>query len=118
MGITLVLAIQVLARTFALPASTILVNNSVPHPSVLGTVHGIAQSVSSFTRTVGPVGAGWVYGLGLGKGVVGLAWWCMAGVAVVGAVAGRFVWEGDGREVRLEGEEAEEEGEGKRRGEG
>ena len=117
LGIVLVLAIQVLARTFALPASTILVNNSVPHPSVLGTLHGIAQSVSSFTRTLGPVLAGWLYGVGLGKGVVGLAWWCMAGLAVVGAVAGRFVWEGDGHEIWLEGErergEVEREGQGK-----
>ena len=112
LGIILVLAIQVLARTFALPASTILVNNSSPHPSVLGTLHGIAQSASSFTRTVGPVLAGWLYGVGLGRGVVGLAWWCMAAVAVVGAVAGRFVWEGDGHEVKMEGEDEDEVGRG------
>lgn len=110
-GITLVLAIQVLARTFALPATAILVNNSCPHPSVLGTIHGIAQSVSALTRTVGPLLAGWLYGVGLNRGIVGLAWWCMAGVAVVGAVAGRFAWEGDGHEIWLEGEK-EEEGKG------
>ena len=112
-GITLVLAIQVMARTFALPASAILVNNSSPHPSVLGTLHGIAQSVSSATRTVGPVLAGSVYGVGLSKGVVGLAWWGMAGVAVVGAVAGRFVREGDGHEIWMEGEREDEEEGGK-----
>ncbi|KAK0277128.1 hypothetical protein LTR91_000414 [Friedmanniomyces endolithicus] len=104
-GITAVLALQTLARTFALPATAILVNNSSPHPSVLGTVHGIAQTVSSATRTVGPVVAGWAYGVGLENGVVGLAWWGLAGVAVVGAVAGRWVREGSGWEVFLEGEE-------------
>jgi MFS family permease len=113
MGITLVLCIQVLARTFALPAAAILVNNSSPHPSVLGTLHGIAQSVSSATRTAGPVLAGWAYGVGLSKGVVGLAWWCMAGIAVLGAIAGRFVWEGDGHEIWLEGEREELEGKGR-----
>ena len=54
-----VLSIQVLARTFALPATIILVNNCSPHPSVLGTIHGIAQSLSSASRTVGPVLGGW-----------------------------------------------------------
>jgi MFS family permease len=109
LGITLVLAVQVTARTFALPSTAILVNNCCPHPSVLGSVHGIAQSVSSFTRTVGPVLGGWLYGVGLNKGMVGLAWWCMSCVALVGAVAGRFVREGSGHEVWLEGEEEEKE---------
>lgn len=107
-SITLVLIIQVLARTFALPSTAILVNNASPHPSVLGTIHGIAQSVSSATRTVGPVVAGWIYGVGLNRGVVGMAWWGMAGVAVLGAFAGRWVKEGDGHEIWLEGEEKEE----------
>lgn len=114
LGITLVLAVQVTARTFALPSTAILVNNCCPHPSVLGSVHGIAQSVSSLTRTVGPVLAGWLYGVGLNEGTVGLAWWCMSCVALIGAVAGRFVREGSGHEVWLEGEEEEKEEESRR----
>lgn len=106
-GITFVLCVQVMARTFALPAAAILVNNSCPHPSVLGTLHGIAQSVSSATRTIGPVLAGWLYSVGLSKGVVGVAWWFMAGISVIGAVAGRFVRDGDGHEIWLEGESEE-----------
>lgn len=108
-AITLVLLVQVTARTFALPSTAILVNNCCPHPSVLGTVHGMAQSVSSATRTVGPVLAGWIYGIGLNRGTVGLAWWCMSGVALVGALAGRLVKEGDGHEIWLEGEREEQE---------
>lgn len=116
LGITLVLAVQVTARTFALPSTAILVNNCCPHPSVLGSVHGIAQSVSSLTRTVGPVVAGWLYGVGLNRGVVGLAWWCMSCVALVGAVAGRFVREGSGQEIWLEGDEEGKDGDGGGRG--
>ncbi|KAK5108424.1 hypothetical protein LTR62_008311 [Meristemomyces frigidus] len=107
-SITLLLLIQVTARTFALPGTAILVNNSCPHPSVLGTVHGIAQTVSSAARTVGPVLVGWGYGKGLEAGVVGSAWWGMAGLAVVGAIVGRWVKEGSGHEVLLEGEEGED----------
>ncbi|KAG8631871.1 hypothetical protein KVT40_001011 [Elsinoe batatas] len=109
-----VLSIQVLGRTFALPATTILLNNASPHPSVLGTVHGIGQSVSSAMRALGPVVGGWGYGMGLRKGVVGAVWWGMSCWAVLGVVAGGGVREGDGHEVWLEGEEEEEkEGSGK-----
>ncbi|KAF2026549.1 MFS general substrate transporter [Setomelanomma holmii] len=99
-----VLSIQVLARTFALPCTTILINNVSPHPSVLGTVHGIGQSVSSLTRTFGPIMFSWVFGRGLDTGVVGLSWWLMSGVAVVGWVVAQGVREGDGHELLLEGE--------------
>ncbi|KAF2993001.1 hypothetical protein E8E13_000050 [Curvularia kusanoi] len=103
-AIVVVLFVQVLARTFALPCTTILVNNVSPHPSVLGTVHGIGQSVSSLTRTIGPIMFSWVFGKGLNMGIVGLGWWLMATIATVGFVAGQWVREGDGHEILLEGE--------------
>lgn len=114
----LVLSCQVLGRTFALPATAILVNNASPHPSVLGTIHGIGQSVSSAMRTFGPVVGGYVYGLGLRMGVVGLVWWSMAAWAVVGAAAGLLVREGDGHEIWLEGEREEYEEEMRDKGGG
>lgn len=101
--------IQVLARTFALPAAIILINNCSPHPSVLGTIHGIGQSVSSASRTVGPILGGWLYGLGLSHGIVGGVWWGLGVVAVCGWVASGWVYEGTGHEIFLEGEEEEEE---------
>ncbi|KAI1814442.1 MFS general substrate transporter [Poronia punctata] len=127
-----VLLVQVSARTFALPAQTILVNNCTPHPSVLGTVHGLGQSASSLARTIGPALGGWVYGLGLDGGFVGGVFWGLAGVAVAGVGFSFWVGEGDGHEVWLEGDEDEDddddengeergvegegEGEGERRG--
>lgn len=107
-AITCALSIQILARTFALPCAAILINNASPHPSVLGTVHGIAQSVSSLTRTFGPIFFSWTFGRGLDVGMVGLAWWCMAGVAVGGWVLAQGVQEGDGHEILLEGEKKDE----------
>lgn len=107
-AIATVLAFQVVGRTFALPATTILINNCTPHPSVLGTVHGIGQSVSSFARTLGPVMCGFLYGLGLARGVIGAVWWGLSGVAVCGVVASFFVWEGDGHEMWLEGDGEDE----------
>lgn len=103
-GITFVLFCQVLARTFALPATIMLINNCSPHPSVLGTVHGLGMSVSSAARTVGPVVAGVWYGRGLNVGVVGLAWWGVAVVAALGCVTATWVYEGSGHEIFLPGE--------------
>lgn len=79
-----VLALQVLSRTFSLPAAIILVNNSVPDRSVLGTVHGVAQSVASAARTLGPFVGGWGLGLGLQNNTVGAVWWALAVEAFIG----------------------------------
>lgn len=102
-----VLFIQVMGRTFALPSQAILINNCSPHPSVLGTVHGLGQSVSSFARTVGPIVGGVVYGFGLSKGYVGLVFWLLSCVAICACLASLLVKEGDGHEIWLEGDEEE-----------
>lgn len=70
LGISAVLTLQVAARTFALPASIILVNNSSPHPSVLATIHGLGQADSATFRTLGPILSGWWYGTWVERGVV------------------------------------------------
>ncbi|PQE04960.1 hypothetical protein CJF30_00004762 [Rutstroemia sp. NJR-2017a BBW] len=109
-SLTAVLTIQTIARTFAGPATTILINNCSPHPSVLGTIHGIGQTASSASRTIGPALGGYLYGVGLREGYVGLAFWTLACMAVITCAASNFVREGDGHEIWLEGdEEAEEE---------
>lgn len=92
-----VLASQVLSRTFALTGTVILVNNSSPAPSSLGTIHGVAQSVSSAARMLGPTIGGWLLGLGLKGNFVGGVWWGMAGVAAVNWALLWCIYEGDGR---------------------
>jgi hypothetical protein len=107
-AIACVLLVHVSGRTFALPAQTILVNNCTPHPSVLGTVHGLGQSASSLARTIGPVAGGWLYGLGLSHGLILGVFWGLAGVAIAGVVFSFWVKEGDGHEIWLEGDDSEE----------
>lgn len=116
-ALTGLLLIVTVARTFAGPASTILVNNCSPHPSILGTIHGIGQSVSSGARTIGPALGGFLYGQGLEVGCVGAVFWGLSGIAGICCIASNFVVEGDGHEIRLEGDdEAEEEAERINRG--
>lgn len=95
-GIALVLILQVAARTFALPSSVILLTNSAPSSLVLGRVHGLAVSLASLSKAVGPAVAGVLFGLGLKVGVVGTAWWALAGASVVGAVVGLWLREDGG----------------------
>lgn len=108
-SIASVLFCQVIGRTFALPNNTILVNNASPHPSILGTFHGFAQSCTSAARTVGPMLGGYLYGLGLAKGIVGGVWWGLSAFSTIGWMASWLVREGDGHEIWLEGDEIEEE---------
>ncbi len=103
-AISALLLCHVTGRTFALPAQTILVNNCTPHPSVLGTLHGVAQSTSSLARTIGPMLCGYLYGLGLEHGIVGAVFWGLSMVAIIGFVASLLVHEGDGHEIWLEGD--------------
>ncbi|KAF2864267.1 MFS general substrate transporter [Piedraia hortae CBS 480.64] len=103
-GIGLVLFLQVAARTFALPASIILLNNSSPHPSVLATVHGLGQACSASFRTLGPILAGWWYGVWTERGVVGMAWWFVAIISAIGSIVAFKVRNGTGHEILLPGE--------------
>lgn len=107
-ALTSVLFVQVVGRTFASPATTILINNCSPHPTVLGTIHGIGQTASSAAKTVGPALGGWLYGVGLRNGVVGLMFWILACEATFSIVASNWVREGDGHEIRLEGDDEAE----------
>jgi hypothetical protein len=101
LAILFILLLQVTARTFTLPASITLLNNCSPHPSVLGTMHGIGQSVSSAFRTIGPIASGSWYAYGLALGIVGFPWWILTLISVVGYAAAMFVHDGSALETPL-----------------
>lgn len=88
-----ILFIQTLGRVFAAPSIAILVNNSAPHSSVLGTVHGMSQSLNALSRSLGPLLFLRLYGYGLSQGIVGIAWWTMAAVAIMGVLCGGLLRE-------------------------
>ncbi|QPH09540.1 hypothetical protein C2857_000372 [Epichloe festucae Fl1] len=92
-----ILMLQSTARSLALPAGAMLLNAACPDRSVLSTVNGIGGSVSAAARAIGQLlMTGWLYGKGLEAGIVGAAWWAMAGVAVAAAVAAACVPAGSG----------------------
>jgi hypothetical protein len=104
-----VVMLQVISRTFVLPAAIILVNNSVSDPSVLGTIHGVAQSISSGARTLGPFLGGLGLSLGLSHNIIGAVWWGLALEAALGWLVSWSIYEGEGIQRKTAQEEAEEE---------
>ena len=72
--------------TLTYPSNAILLANSAPSLTTLGTINGVAASTASLCRAFGPTLSGVLYSLGLDTGYSGLAWWFTAFVTVVGGV--------------------------------
>lgn len=66
---------QVMARTIAIPSTVILLTEAAPTKTVLGTVHGAGNMLSSLARAVGSAVGGWAFGWGVERGIVGVVWW-------------------------------------------
>ncbi|KAJ6782202.1 hypothetical protein PWT90_03707 [Aphanocladium album] len=84
----------------------LLITNSAPSHASLGTLNGLAQTLSALGRSVGPIVSGGLFTISVGiepKGEA-LAWTVFGGLAFLGFVAALFV-RGDG----LESEDWEEE---------
>lgn len=94
--LALTLSLQVLSRTFVVPATMLLVNEAAPDQTLLGTVHGIASSASAGARVIGPAVGAAMLGWGLHHDLVGVPFWMVSFLAVVNWV---IVWSLD--EVRL-----------------
>jgi len=101
-----VLLLFVIGRTGVTPATTLLINDCTPHPSVRGTIHTAGTVIGNLSRSLFPIIAFAIFGKGLDIGVVGLGFWCVACLAVLACIASWWVTEGtNGKEIVLEGEE-------------
>ncbi|KAK6836453.1 MFS general substrate transporter [Apiospora arundinis] len=83
-----VVCAQIMARTMAIPSTVILLTESAPDKSVLGTIHGAGNMLASLARAVGPALGGWVFALGVEEGIIGLVWWLY--LVIIAALA--LVW--------------------------
>ncbi|KAL9618905.1 MAG: hypothetical protein Q9160_006430 [Pyrenula sp. 1 TL-2023] len=71
---------------FAFPCSTILLTNSAVSLSILGTLNGVATSISATGRAAGPALAGSTFSAGVDAGCVLVPWWTLAVVALLGLI--------------------------------
>ena len=74
------------AVIFAFPCTTILLTNSARSLRLLGTLNGVATSLSAIGRAAGPSIGGLAFTWGIARGWVIVAYWVLAGCAVLGAV--------------------------------
>lgn len=107
-----VMLLKCWAVIFAFPCTTILLTNSAVSLRILGTLNGVATSISAIGRAVGPAIAGWTFSVGVSKGYVVLPWWTLAAFAILGAIAPWLLIEMEGfggDESDSDEEEVEEE---------
>ncbi|RDW79780.1 hypothetical protein BP6252_04418 [Coleophoma cylindrospora] len=108
-----VLLLFVMGRTGVTPATTLLINDCTPHPSVRGTIHTAGTVIGNSSRSLFPIIAFWIFGKGQQIGVVGLGFWFVACLAILACVASKWVTEGsNGKEIVLEGDEPEQQPDG------
>ncbi|KAL7266231.1 hypothetical protein RUND412_011231 [Rhizina undulata] len=82
-----ILLIKTLATVVGLTCAMLLITNSSPEPSTLGTLNGLAQTLSAGGRAVGPFLSGGLFTLATRIGRKGgfLAWGVFGGISAVGA---------------------------------
>ena len=113
-GMFAIMLIKCWAVIFAFPCTTILLTNSATSLRILGTLNGIAVSVSALGRAAGPAIGGTTFTLGVNIGYGILPWWTLAAFAVLAALP---VWwlvemEGFGGAPESDDEDDEAEGDG------
>ncbi|KAF2197833.1 MFS general substrate transporter [Delitschia confertaspora ATCC 74209] len=118
-AILTIMIVRGLAGAFAFPTSTIMITNSASSLRVLGTLNGLATSVSAVGRAVGPAIGGSVFSLGVKHGYVVTPFWVLAAISLLASIPTWYLVEGKGfgddpdpeeerSSVSLSGEESDE----------
>lgn len=96
-GVNLILmAFKGFCAIFSFPCSTILLTNSAASLRVLGTLNGVATSISALGRASGPAISGLAFSMGVDAGYVVISWWILALIAAVAAIPVWLLEEMDG----------------------
>lgn len=110
-AILVIMLFKCWAAKFSFPCTSVLLTNSAVSLRILGTLNGVATSISALGRAAGPMIGGWTFSTGVEKGYGLLPWWILAGFALLGAIAPWWLVEmegfGDVDENGIEDEEGE-----------
>ena len=91
-----VMLFKCLAGVFSFPCTTILLTNSAGSLRLLGTLNGVATSISAAGRGIGPFTSGnlFTWGMKIGYGVI--PWWFLALFAILGHIPTWWLVETEG----------------------
>ena len=95
-GILLVMVIKTWASIFAFPCITILLTNSATSLRILGTLNGVAVSLSGIGRAAGPAIGGFTFTVGVDRGYGILPWWILGCFGILGSIAPWWLVEMEG----------------------
>lgn len=95
-SLLVVMVIKAFCVIIGFPCTTILLTNSASSLSILGTLNGFATTFSALGRASGPALAGAAFSWGVKKGIIGVPWWLLAVIAMIGAIPAWWIEEGDG----------------------
>lgn len=90
---------------FSFPCSTILLTNSASSLKILGTLNGVATSISALGRAAGPALAGAAFSSGVDIGYIIISFWFLACVAIIAAIPMWWLIEMEGFNARGSAEE-------------
>lgn len=108
-GVYLLIIWKCTLATMAYPSNAILLTNSAPSTLTLGTINGVAASIASLCRAMGPIVSGYLYTVGLRVGYCGMVWWFTAFVTIGASFLSFGITEPRGRLDEKEEIEEEEE---------
>ncbi|KAF4592112.1 MFS transporter [Ophiocordyceps camponoti-floridani] len=111
----LVLVLKNVCAVGGLSSVMLLITNSAPSHASLGTLNGVAQTLSALGRSFGPFVSGGLFSLSLDVRPKGeaLAWSVFGGLALAGWICSLFI-RGDGLESEdLDGDDESEDGHGR-----
>ncbi|KAI1334076.1 major facilitator superfamily domain-containing protein [Xylariaceae sp. FL0016] len=91
-----VMCVKAFAVIIGFPCTTILLTNSASSLNILGTLNGFATTFSALGRALGPALAGALFSWGVKNGMIGIPWWTLALIAMVGAIPAWMIVEGEG----------------------
>ncbi|KAF2415505.1 permease of the major facilitator superfamily [Tothia fuscella] len=95
-AILAVMIVKGLAGVFAFPCITILMTNSAKSLRLLGTLNGVATSLSAIGRAAGPYTCGTLFTWGVSHDYPVVAWWFLAFFAALGHISTWWLVEMDG----------------------
>jgi hypothetical protein len=95
-AMVLMLMFRGVGGTFAFPTSTIMLTNSAASLRVLGTLNGVATSVSAVGRAAGPAVGGGLFSWGIKRGYIIVPFWTLSAISLLAAIPTFWLVEGNG----------------------
>lgn len=86
---------KITLHVIAFPSNAMLLANSAPSLTVLGSINGVAASTASLSRSLGPTITGYLHSKGLELNYSVLSWWACGVVCSIGALESFWVEKDD-----------------------